>query len=432
VYLYVGKHSRNLAFSPLAVNFHLDVAKGLALLFEQVDDVDAAATAQCNEYQLHRPHGLLMAANGDGPVGISFLARFINSFKLIGIVYAAEGNFHILRISVICKGKDLQLKKLPPLGHSAKLRQKVAHIPQNSYFADCQNQTAMRILALAVFLLFGIYVIGARWYYVCELRGLCGAQPADTAVDVRARTLQLLREDSILLTGYEEFAFDSAMAMPRLNADNRAFLDTLAAIMKADTAVMLEITGWFRPAEAAITSVGLFENLGVARADAVRHLLLQREVAESRIFLDYARSDDPKLGRPLNFELFLPRRSPSEYENVAFTFTNMTFSDANFEFDSDVFRPGDPFKLYADSLKTYLATYDEKMLTIIGHTDDIGEARYNQDLGLRRAKNTRKYLKDLGIRVDIEVNSMGETKPVDSNATPEGRQKNRRVNFIIE
>lgn len=289
----------------------------------------------------------------------------------------------------------------------------------------------MRLLAFVVFLLFGLYMLGARWYYVCELKGLCQTAPVPT-VDTRPKTLELTSEDRVLVRGYEEFAFDSAQAVPRLNTDNQAFLDTLAAILKADTTVQLSITALYRPAEASIRSIGIFENLGVARADAIRKLLIQREVAETRVFLDYGQSDDAQLRRPARFHLFKPSAGPDSYENVAFTFTNMTFSDANFEFDSDVFKPGEPFKLYADSVKTFLASYPEKKMTIIGHTDDIGEAKYNLDLGMRRAKNTREYFRKMGVEAEIDIQSMGETKPTDSNQKPEGRQKNRRVNFVIE
>lgn len=78
-------------------------------------------------------------------------------------------------------------------------------------------------------------------------------------------------------------------------------------------------------------------------------------------------------------------------------------------------------------------------MTIIGHTDSIGSKEYNLDLGLRRAKNARQYFIDsLGVVAPIEVKSMGKSRPVapntlpDGSDNPEGRQKNRRVNFVLE
>lgn len=291
----------------------------------------------------------------------------------------------------------------------------------------------MRFLTFLLFLVFCAFALWARWYFVCEVRGMCAEQ------EVRLATLQLVDENStVILDQYDQFAFDPRSAQPRLNANNEAFLDSLAAILLADTTRDLTITGSIRPSEVDWRPErGFFENIGLARADAVRSLLVKRGVAEGRISLDYRSSDDPDLPEPLRFNLFDPRGGPDEYGRTAFVFTNMTFSDANFAFNSAAFEPGPQAVLYADSVKTYLDLNEDKMLTIIGHTDSKGTTAYNYDLGLRRAENAREYFLDLGVTTDIEVASKGETEPVAPNRqngrdNPEGRQKNRRVNFVIE
>lgn len=255
---------------------------------------------------------------------------------------------------------------------------------------------------------------------------------------MRLQTLQLTDEDdTVILDGYDQFAFDTMSVTPRLNANNEAFLDTLAAILLADTSRDLTITGFIRPAELDWKPErGFFENIGVARADAIRRLLVQRGVSEGRISLDYQNSNDPALQEPITFSLFDPRKL-AEYDRTAFVFTNMTFSDANFEFNSAEFRPGTQAVLYADSVKTYLELNEGKMLTIIGHTDSKGTDKYNYELGLKRAENAREYFLELGVTADIEVASKGEKEPVAPNSvngkdSPENRQKNRRVNFVIE
>lgn len=293
----------------------------------------------------------------------------------------------------------------------------------------------MRLLTLLLFLLFCAYALWARWYFVCEVRGMCNEQQADE----RLNDLQLLDGDTlVLLEGYDHFAFDPMSIQPRLNESNEAFLDTLAAILRADTTRDLTITGFMRPEERDVQPErSFFENLGVARADAIRALLLKRGIDEGRITLDYQVSADPSLRRPILFSLFDPRGGPEEYERTAFVFTNMTFSDANFAFNSAEFRPGPQAILYADSVKTYLELNADKVLTIIGHTDSKGSDEYNYDLGMDRAENAREYFRDLGVTADILIESKGETEPVAPNSingrdNPEGRQKNRRVNFVLE
>lgn len=70
-------------------------------------------------------------------------------------------------------------------------------------------------------------------------------------------------------------------------------------------------------------------------------------------------------------------------------------------------------------------------VSIEGHTDDIGTATYNRDLALRRAGAVRDYLESQGVaRSRMTVQSFGEDRPLQSNATEQGRATNRRVEFI--
>ena len=276
--------------------------------------------------------------------------------------------------------------------------------------------------ALLVSSLFGIFLISARWHYVCHIKGHCDSD--------RLKTLTLREGDRIILQGYDQFAFDSAQVRPRLNNNNRVFLDAVANYLQQNPENNLHITAFYRQSEEGIKS-GFFENLGVARAAELRKELTRRGILEDRITLDYGLSQSASLGEPALFEAY-SSLAGGPFARGRFTFHNMTFTQDKFRFDSDTFRPEEPFMLYADSVKTYLELNPGKRLIIEGHTDYIGPKVYNEDLGLRRAKNARQYFRELGITADIEVRTMGETQPVASNKTASGRAKNRRVNFIIE
>jgi outer membrane protein OmpA-like peptidoglycan-associated protein len=284
----------------------------------------------------------------------------------------------------------------------------------------------MRFLALFVFALFIVYALAARWYFVCEIRQLCEEEPQNT----RLQTLQLREGETVLLDGYDQFVFDSLLIAPQLNANNEQFLDTVAAILKANTEKNMTITAFYRESERDVKS-GYFENLGVARGDEVRKLLLKRGLDENRITIGYGESQDASLSEPLLFELYA-NDIPGEYNKESFTFINNTFKDDNFAFDSDEFRPGEAFLLYADSVKTYLELNDDKSLRIIGHTDAVGSSKYNANLGMRRAKSAMEYFRELGVTSEIKIDSRGEKEPVATNDTENGRQRNRRVNFRIE
>ncbi len=101
-----------------------------------------------------------------------------------------------------------------------------------------------------------------------------------------------------------------------------------------------------------------------------------------------------------------------------------------FDFDSDVVRGNARANL--DELARSLTKYPNSDLLIVGHTDDVGTERYNQGLSERRASSAARYLSTQGVaRPRIGTRGLGETEPVATNETDEGRQKNRRIEVAI-
>ena len=71
-------------------------------------------------------------------------------------------------------------------------------------------------------------------------------------------------------------------------------------------------------------------------------------------------------------------------------------------------------------------------LTINGYTDNSGDSADNQHLSMRRARRCYKYLVSRGVSLNrMEFKGYGETNPVASNSSEDGRQLNRRVEFIM-
>lgn len=275
------------------------------------------------------------------------------------------------------------------------------------------------------FILFLVYLLAARWYFICQVRQQCG--PEITDQDFRLKTLQFLDGETVVLSGYDHFRFDSAALQPVVNTNNFEFLSRVGAYLKSNPDRNLIITGGLRLNEQAVEK-GFYDNLGIARADRIRQMFVEQGLDPERISLDYRLDSTNLLRRPLAFLGIRP-----EEEKGAFTFTNMTFSDANFEYNSAVFRPGPAFQSYADSVQVYFGLVDTVTMTIVGHTDSIASQTYNYQLGKRRADSARHYFVDLGILQErIFTESRGEENPVAPNKTEEGRQKNRRVEIIIQ
>jgi outer membrane protein OmpA-like peptidoglycan-associated protein len=76
--------------------------------------------------------------------------------------------------------------------------------------------------------------------------------------------------------------------------------------------------------------------------------------------------------------------------------------------------------------------YPGLRLTIEGHTDSTGSQDFNQKLSEERAESVRDYLAQQGLPVNsMSAVGLGEAVPVADNGTPDGRQRNRRVEIII-
>lgn len=101
--------------------------------------------------------------------------------------------------------------------------------------------------------------------------------------------------------------------------------------------------------------------------------------------------------------------------------------NVEFEFDKAVVRNiyGDELEAVANAMKAH----DDIDLVLEGHTDSVGAESYNQDLSERRAAAVKaKLSEDYGIPAErIRAVGYGETRPIASNDTDEGRQRNRRV-----
>lgn len=104
---------------------------------------------------------------------------------------------------------------------------------------------------------------------------------------------------------------------------------------------------------------------------------------------------------------------------------------AHFAFDSARLTPEGEARL-SDTVAT-LQKHPDLKVAINGYTDSVGSDAYNMRLGQRRADTVEKYLVSQGIDASrLRTQSFGESNPVASNDTAEGRAENRRVEIVVE
>jgi len=90
------------------------------------------------------------------------------------------------------------------------------------------------------------------------------------------------------------------------------------------------------------------------------------------------------------------------------------------------------FRPTLDQVADVLREYDQTYIDVYGHTDSTGSDAYNQTLSERRAGAVASYLSTKGVQsARIGTRGFGETQPIASNETEEGRSENRRVEIKI-
>jgi outer membrane protein OmpA-like peptidoglycan-associated protein len=101
-----------------------------------------------------------------------------------------------------------------------------------------------------------------------------------------------------------------------------------------------------------------------------------------------------------------------------------------FDFDSSALR--DEARQNLTEFAESMEEFEETKILVVGHTDAQGSEEYNQKLSDRRAESATSHLVDRGVDPSrLTSVGRGETEPVASNDTEEGRQQNRRVEVAI-
>jgi outer membrane protein OmpA-like peptidoglycan-associated protein len=121
-----------------------------------------------------------------------------------------------------------------------------------------------------------------------------------------------------------------------------------------------------------------------------------------------------------------------EVERVREDMLRLTLAnEVSFDVDSAVVKPA--FQPTLAKVAEVLTRYGDNHVTIVGHTDSTGSEVYNQSLSQRRAAAVLAELRRLGVPPSrLQALGQGESEPRASNATPAGREQNRRVEILLQ
>ena len=191
------------------------------------------------------------------------------------------------------------------------------------------------------------------------------------------------------------------------------------------------------PLEASVELIDLQnqQSISMVASDPVsgEYLMVLTEGAEYALYVNkddflfksltfnYVEPSEAYIQQPIEIDIYLdPIKKGQE------TVLNNIF------FETDQFEIKDKSKPELNKIASFLQENPDIAISINGHTDNVGASPYNLTLSTHRAKAVYEYLIQSGIEAErLSFNGYGDQKPLASNDTEEGRQKNRRITFEI-
>ena len=216
--------------------------------------------------------------------------------------------------------------------------------------------------------------------------------------------------------------------MPVLSASVDKTIDSLAAYLK-NPGKKLTVTGYYSAGEKNATR---FENLGLARAEALKKILMDKGVPENNVATAAALMNDlyftaaDTLVGGAGFA-FTAISAPAE-EKLLFEPRTVYFNTAQ-----NTLNVTPELAAYIKNAGQYLKANTGKKLLITGYTDNVGDEQKNVQLSAARAAFVKAQLAEKGIpEAQMQTAGKGMADPVADNATADGRAKNRRVTIVLQ
>ena len=223
------------------------------------------------------------------------------------------------------------------------------------------------------------------------------------------------------------FALNSGSGTVVIPAQSAGFQDSIYKYLNANQDKQLVLSVQYLASEANDT-MGM--HLGKERIDYLKNILVKAGVNPDRIVTSSEETEfsyDENGNYRDGVSLYFQNTSEDRQAEIDAGVVNKTLYT---NFAAAEFRPDRTLTAYSLELKNYLEKYPDKNIIVTGHTDSIGVNNYHW--GLERAKNVKNYLVSQGIPSSkIKVVSKGETEPVATNQTEEGRAKNRRIEITV-
>ena len=242
--------------------------------------------------------------------------------------------------------------------------------------------------------------------YVCGIKNLCPDEMVNTS-QASLEPIKFYPNSNNFVLGYFETYADSFLTLSQTKN--------------------LDVVGFYNKNEENTSG---YENLGLARANVLRELLINRGLDSNKLSV-YSKMQDlnfiDSLAIASSIELAVDMDMNSQ-EVQLLTHHGMT----------EIYFPtNSKSEIKSEALDKFLSNLvqssKDKKIRLLGHTDNVGGEEANKILSLNRTKTIRDQLIKLGMPLNsIECEGRGSSNPKVNNSTPENRALNRRVEVIVQ
>ncbi len=309
-------------------------------------------------------------------------------------------------------------------------------------------------------LFFSVLLVGwisfSSYLFTCKYHQLCGSDspPNETQANrnkdqsgitnptPQAQGLEVFYQDKVWMSSPDNYAFQLSSPQALGTPSLQNIEDSLGQFLKENPNTKLRITGLYLASEDKPTD---FANMGLARASQFREQLDQ-DLAADRFELQAAlqpnlvRMDSGKVSGALQLEIvdqMQEEEQPKEASTSGLSADELAKLEKGqlvyFAYNSNLPIMNQELRTYLNLLKKYTDTQTSARISVIGYADSVGTEPRNQELSQQRAEQVRAIL--LRQQIDarqISIQAQGEKNPQADNGTPQGREKNRRVEIKVQ
>lgn len=272
------------------------------------------------------------------------------------------------------------------------------------------------------------WIAGSTYWHVCKIKEVCDeplTKSVSSANTLAKPSFDIHNSDGLSLRALGNVKFPQSGETPNVS-EVQPQLEQLKDYLSKNSSLQMLLIGRYASDEKNNTA---FVNLGIARAEALKGILLGEKGNPQSIITDGVLSDslyfqaDTLIG---GIDVIFKRVAPqSETSSNVDSSPDLTLY---FPYAKTDFSHSEEIDKKIDNAITYLKAHPNQQVTLTGYTDNKGSDELNLKLSARRAQNVQDFFVRRGLSPEqFKIVSQGKANPQGNNDTQKGRQENRRV-----